>query len=109
MCDWLWTIEIEMWWHDIPYHRMPDTATEHWLGIERRTFYTWDTKRWDMYEETGGYANERAIQGMPKQLTVREQIQMRVKSLEQELERQNKMLKLLDENPVIEEWMNLTR
>jgi hypothetical protein len=61
-----------------------------------------------MYRDVPPGALETASSEL-KQVSFREQVVAHIKHHEEQLEKQKEMLKLLDENPAIEKFMDLSR
>ena len=63
-----------------------------------------------MYEGEGAMmAYDKSSIGSTKRMSYREEIELEVKALESRLEQKKKMLALLDANPAIEQFMDLSR
>ncbi len=102
--------------YGIPYHESMH-STGRWLGFSRKESSYQDfveqmfeglTNMYDELEKSAGYGAS-VPQGLTRRATLREEIEMQVKSLEKTLENKRELLKLLNENPAIERFMDLSR
>lgn len=60
-------------------------------------------------EAARGFYEKSLVGASNRRLTYREEIEIQIKAMEAELNRKKEMLALLDENPAIEKFMNLSR
>jgi hypothetical protein len=86
--------------YGLPYYESMGEFT--WLGIERED---------KMHGQQLGrsYAMTEADSPSSGEISVRKETELRITELEKQLAIQKEMKKLLDENPVIEKFMNLSR
>lgn len=109
--------------YGIPYHQSTAEAGK-WLGIDCRPWpiqihESFVNDLWEritdmsvfdeIREKQSGYGASEPQSLMARRMTLSEEIAQQVKSLEETLARKKRLLEILKENPVIEEFMNLSR
>jgi hypothetical protein len=87
--------------YGLPYYESLGEFT--WLGIERHSMYGEGLGGAQMERTTGDYDRPAG------QISIKKEVELQISHLEKQLAVQQELKKLLDENPVIERFMNLSR